>query len=340
MKFQATLRWAMSIVVVAFCFSNLRAQSEGKISGYIFGDYFYEFSHPDAAADALNRNGFQFRRAYFTYDRDMSEIFSVRFRLEMNSPDLLGVNNFGTSSTLTPFIKHAYLRWNNFIPQGRFSFGLIGTPTFTLSEEVWGYRAVEKTIMDLRRIAPSSDLGAALEGKFSQSGVLNYQIFVGNGTGTRSETDKTKRVYANVPIKIQNAYFLVPYFDYEGGLDGKSKNTLALFAGLQKPRFHGGVEVFQKTSNKALANNADKTENGFSVFGAVKAAEKVKLFGRFDLYDPDTDTDDDGNTLILAGLDFAPDKNVNVIPNLRVESYQASGKDANTIGAVTFFFRF
>jgi hypothetical protein len=339
MKAQTAKWWAMPIACLLLCFSNLVAQ-EGKISGYIFGDYFYEFSHPNAATDKLNRNGFQFRRAYFTYDRDLSEKFSVRFRLEMNSPDLTKVQDFGTSTTLAPFIKHAYLRWNNFIPQSRMLFGLVGTPTFNLSEEVWGYRSVEKTVMDLRGIAPSSDLGLALEGKLAKSGVLNYTIVVANGTGTRSETDKNKRVYVNAPIKIQGGFSLVPYFDYEGGNDGRDKNVLALFAGLQKPRFHGGVEVFQKKSNKALANNQDRTENGFSIFGAVKAAEKVKLFGRFDKYDPNTDVDENGISLILAGLDFAADKNVNIIPNVRIESYQASSADANTIGQVTFYFRF
>ncbi len=339
MKTQTIVRWIVSIVCLFIGFSDLAAQ-EGKISGYIFGDYFYEFSHPEAATDALNRNGFQFRRAYFTYDRDLSAKFTMRFRLEMNSPDLTRTQNFGTSSQLVPYIKHAYLRWNNFIPQSRLSFGLINTPTFNASEEAWGYRAVEKTVMDLRRIAPSSDLGITLEGKLTQSGVLNYQVLVANGTGTSSENDKAKRVYVNVPVKIQNAYFVVPYYDYEGGLDGKSKNTVAVFAGLQKPSFHGGVEVFQKKNNKALANNVDRTENGFSVFGAVKAAEKVKLLARYDVYDPNTDLDDDGNTFIIAGLDFAPEKNVNIIPNVKIENYQASGRDANTIGALTLFFRF
>ena len=129
MKAQTAKWWAMPIIYVLLCFSNLMAQ-EGKISGYIFGDYFYELSHPNAATDALNRNGFQFRRAYFTYDRDLSEKFTVRFRLEMNSPDLTKSQNFGTSTTLAPFIKHAYLRWNNFIPQSRLSFGLVSTPAF------------------------------------------------------------------------------------------------------------------------------------------------------------------------------------------------------------------
>jgi len=339
MKAQNTFWWAMPIAVLLCCFSSLAAQ-EGKISGYIFGDYFYEFSNPNAATDDLNRNGFQFRRAYFTYDRNLSEKFSVRFRLEMNSPDLVSSQDFGTSSLLTPYIKHAYLRWNNFIPQCNLSFGLVGTPTWNISEEVWGYRSVEKTIMDVRKVTSSADLGLALDGKFTKSGVLNYSVLIANGSGTRSETDKNKRVFVNTPIKIQNTYFVVPYFDYEGGNDGRSKNTLALFGGLQKPDFHGGVEIYRRTSNKALANNQDKTENGFSIFGAVKVAEKVKLLGRYDIYDPNTDLDDDGNTFIIAGLDFAPEKNVNIIPNVKIESYQAAGKDANTIGEVTFFFKF
>jgi hypothetical protein len=339
MKVQTTSRWAMPIAVLLCCFSSLAAQ-EGKISGYIFGDYFYEFSHPNATTDALNRNGFQFRRAYFTYDRNLSERFSTRFRLEMNSPDLFNSQDFGPSSQLTPYIKHAYLRWNNFILQSNLSFGLVGTPTWNISEEVWGYRSVEKTIMDLRRVASSADLGMALEGRLSKSGELNYHLLVANGAGTRSETDKNKRVYVNAPIKIQNAYFIVPYVDYEGGNQGRSKNTLALFAGLQKPRFHGGVEVFRKKSNKALANDQDRTENGFSIFGAVKVAEKVKLLGRYDIYDPNTDLDDDGNTFVIAGMDFAPEKNVNIMPNVRIESYQASGRKENTIGQLTFFFKF
>ncbi|MDZ7362943.1 MAG: hypothetical protein ONB46_19805 [candidate division KSB1 bacterium] len=339
MKVQATHRWAMPIAVLLCFFSNLAAQ-EGKISGYLFGDYFYEFSHPNAATDALNRNGFQFRRAYFTYDRNLSERFFVRFRLEMNSPDIFSSQDFGASSQLTPYIKHAFLRWNNFISQSNLSFGLVPVPTWSISEEVWGYRAVEKTIMDLRRVTSSADFGLGLEGKFTKSGVMNYSVLIANGTGTRSETDKNKRVFVNTPIKIQNAYFIVPYFDYEGGDAGRSKNTLALFAGLQKPNFHGGVEAYRRTSNKALANKQDRTENGFSIFGAVKVAEKVKLLGRYDLYDPNADLDDDGNTFIIAGLDFAPEKNVNIIPNVKIESYQAAGRDATAIGEVTLFFRF
>ncbi len=327
------LMWVVGISTLITGFANLSAQ-DGRISGYLFGDYFYELSHPDTAIDALNRNGFQFRRVYFTYDRDLSEKFSVRFRLEMNSPAL------GRNDQLVPYIKHAYLNWKNIVAGSNLLFGLCQTPTFSESEGVWGYRSIERTIMDLRQVAGSADMGVVLQGKMGNSGVLNYQIMLANGAGVRGETDENKRVYLSVPLKFQSAYFIVPYVDYEGGNDGRDKNTLALFAGLQKPNFHGGVEIFRKNSNKALANNNDRTESGVSIFGAVKAAEKVKLFGRFDIYDPNTDLDDDGNTLIIAGLDFAPDKNVNVMPNFRIENYQRAGLDANTIAALTFFYRF
>jgi hypothetical protein len=183
-------------------------------------------------------------------------------------------------------------------------------------------------------------LGVVLQGRLGEAGVINYQLMFGNGAGVRGETDQNKRAYLSVPLKFQKSYFIVPYADYEGGVDGRDKNTVALFAGVQKPRFHGGVEVFRKTSNKALANNEDRTESGVSVFGAVKAAEKIKLVGRFDLYDPNTDLDDDGNTFIIAALDFLADANVNIMPNLRMENYQQAGLEPNTIAAMTFYYRF
>jgi hypothetical protein len=291
-------------------------------------------SHPDAAIDTLHRNGFQLRRVYFTYDRDLSEKFTTRFRLEMNSPAL------GRNDQLVPYIKHAYLNWRNIFTGSNLLFGLCQTPTFAESESVWGYRSIEKTIMDLRQIAGSADMGVVLQGKMGDSGVLNYQIMLANGAGVRGETDENKRVYLSVPLKFQGAYFVVPYVDYEGGDNGRDKNTLALFAGLQKPNYHGGVEVFRKNSNRALINNNDRTESGVSIFGAVKAAEKIKLFGRFDIYDPNTDLDDDGSNLIIAGLDFLADNNVNVTPNFRIENYQRAGADANTIAALTFYYRF
>ena len=56
----------------------------GKISGYFFGDYYYVLKSHEA--DIEGRNGFQYRRVYFDYDRNLSDAFSTKFRFEMNGP--------------------------------------------------------------------------------------------------------------------------------------------------------------------------------------------------------------------------------------------------------------
>ena len=64
---------------------------EGKLSGYMFGDYFYiAASHDENLED---RSGFLFRRIYLTYDKDLEEGFSVRLRLE--------AKNATTSNTIS-----------------------------------------------------------------------------------------------------------------------------------------------------------------------------------------------------------------------------------------------
>ncbi|MYE91137.1 hypothetical protein F4X33_19305, partial [Candidatus Poribacteria bacterium] len=43
----------------------------GKISGYFFGDYYYVLKSHNTELE--ERNGFQFRRVYFDYDKNLSD---------------------------------------------------------------------------------------------------------------------------------------------------------------------------------------------------------------------------------------------------------------------------
>jgi len=321
------------ILLMLFISSNFVFAGDsagGKVSGYMFGDYYYEFSNPDDSLDALNQNGFQFRRIYLTYDNDISGDFSVRFRLEMKSE---------AGETITPFIKNAYLTWKNFIPNATIYFGAQGTPIWKVSEKTWGYRSVEKTIMDKRKVGSSSDMGLAVKGKLSESSSFGYHVLVANGEGKKGEKNQYKKVFVSLPIKILEDFQLVPYADYEGVADNKNKQLLALFAGVKKESFQGGIEVFQKTHEKAN-NGKDIVENGISVFGSVKLTEELRGFARYDMYELDTDTKDDGNNYIVAGLDVKLAKNVHLMPNVKMESYETNGKDPMTQGAVTFFYKF
>ena len=63
------------------------AQAEnGKLSGYMFGDYYYI-----ASSNAEEREGedaLKFRRMYLTYDKSIDEGISTRFRLEASDAGL------------------------------------------------------------------------------------------------------------------------------------------------------------------------------------------------------------------------------------------------------------
>lgn len=201
------------ILLIAFLIlasSNLLFSQEvvnnGRISGYMFGDYFYNAARDTGISTLSNvvnggkkdLNGFQLRRVYFTYDYDISESFATRFRLEADQAANTSDGKIGV------FVKDAYLTWKNIFKGSDLTFGIQPPPAFEVSESFWGNRFLEKTIMDVRGIVPSRDIAVSLKGKFDQEGVLKYWAMIGNGSGNRPELDKYKRFYAHIqytPIK-------------------------------------------------------------------------------------------------------------------------------------------
>ena len=125
------------------------AQSAGEIKGYMFGEYYSVFKHHDMNIDG--KRGFWFRRIYFTYDSQLSEKIKMRLRLEMNSP-----GDFTSSSKLEAYVKDAYLSAK--LCGQELMLGIMPTPTFGFNlEKRWGYRSLEKTPLDLYKMAPSRD---------------------------------------------------------------------------------------------------------------------------------------------------------------------------------------
>jgi hypothetical protein len=312
-------------------------QPRGKISGYMFGDYFYNMQNGDSAKKDLN--GVQFRRIYLYYNYEWSPQFAAQFLLEADQVQLTSGGKIGV------FVKTAYLQWNDVLPMASLYFGLSPTPTWsTHSEKVWGYRSIEKTIVDLRNAGSASDLGIALKGKFDKGGIVNYHIMVGNGTGQKPEFDKFKKVYGYVVVKPVKGASLEAYTDYEGGADDKNKITFKGSASYEHEKFTVGVEGFQQTREKASVNKADVVLFGLSVFAhATLVQDQLRAYARFDFFNPDTKVDNAGfkENYIIAGLDYLPAKDIHVMPNVLINSYSAKGagsKDSDVTARVTFFY--
>lgn len=311
-----------AIAVMALAVLSLSATAGadgGKISGYMFGEYYWFVSADDATTQSQHRgsiprtigdqqNGFQFQRIYFTYDRSIADDFSMRYRLEANDGD------YGSGAKMTPFVKHAYLRWKDAVGEADLYLGLSGTPIWGLSEKVWGYRSIEKTLLDVNKIGSSADLGVGLKGA---AGKLAYHVMVGNGPGQKSEDDNGKKVYGSLDFRPSDEMHLEVYADYNMKPADEKEVTLKGFVGLKGDAFHGGVEAFMRINQKAGAGGDDQTLTGASAFGALGLGDGVKGFGRVDAISDDvTDTTD---LLVIAGVDRELAEGVHLMPNVRVE---------------------
>ncbi len=324
-----------AIVFAVFCLvatSVTGADAAGaKIKGYMFGDYYYVAAADDGETKFPEKqNAFQLRRLYFTYDKDIAADFSVRYRLEAND------SGFGSGSKMEPFVKHGYLQWKNAVGGADLYFGLVGTPTWVLSKKAWGYRSIEKTVLDLNKMGSSADLGVALKGEV---GKLSYVTMLGNGSGKSTETDNGKKLYGSLSFAASKALTLEGYADFNMLPGDRDELTLKIFAGYKGEGLSGGVEVFSRV-NKAVGvgeqAGGDVTINGVSLFATLPLGDSLKGFGRVDaVNNDDLDTTD---LLLIAGVDRELEKNVHLMPNIYVQL--PDGPDPTIQARMTVFYKF
>lgn len=357
-----------AIFIIAFIPQYFAQElSIGKFSGQVFADYFYNISRDAnfsefnniAAEGTKDLNGFVLRRAALNYDQNISEKFSARFRLEADSKSNTSNNKIGV------FVKDASLKWKNIFSGSDLIIGIQPTPSFEVSEKYWGYRSVEKTIQDLRGFVPSRDFGIALHGKLTESGSINYSVMFGNNSANSPETDKYKRYYVAFDFKPINNFIAAVTGDFKSRAAVEDPNnagqTLAhntilgsLFLGYnEKNSYSLGIEtVLQLNQNDVMfdGNLAPELKNantlGISAFGSYWFSNSFSALIRYDYLDPNMDElyKGDSRNFLIAGVDFKVDKNISIIPNVVLETYEnlADGTsfDSSFTGRVTLYYNF
>ena len=336
------MRFKISVATL-FCIlitSNLFA-SEGNFSGLMFGDVYWIAANHDSTIK--NQNGIWLRRIYFTFDNKLSETFSIRFRLEANNAD-----DFSTKSKLYPYIKDAYLKWN--LEQHSIYLGLSPSPTWAFIDEVWGYRSVEKTLMDLQKLGSSRDMGIALKGSLDKNKRVHYHLMVGNGNGTRSEDNKGKKVMLSLTVEIVKNLFLQGYGDWNDLPNENDRYTEQCFLIYKTPSFRAAAQFVHQTRRLGEGRDNQKLKFG-SVFAAAKIRNKVWGFVRADrAFDPNPDGEEISyipfleakSVFILAGLDFSLEENIHIMPNIEFVTYDEdkdNASDSDFIPRLTFYYK-
>jgi len=314
-----------------------------QIKGYMFGDYLYNVANHNESEE--NFNEFQFRRIYFTFESNLNSDIKVRLRLEAETKKTTD------ESLISPFVKDAYVEWANLVRGHNVVIGLSSPPTWELSEGVWGYRSIEKAIMDFRQIRSSREMGVGLKGALDPENRFNHHLMIGNGKGYKgAEDDKYKLFMYSFWVVPTEGVTLQLYADYQRKKevvepsDTTSVNVKVNdvvykgFLAYEKPQFTVGAEGFQQAKRDGIF---DKKNLGISVFGSAipVPGSTFKIFGRFDYWDPDTDVDDNEESLIIGGVDFIPAGNVHIMPNVMIRTYAEEDKESDVTGRITFYYK-
>ena len=313
-----------------------------KIGGLLFGDAYAVVEHHDPEIEG--QNGFWLRRGYLTFDFAIAEEWSARFRMEVNSP-----GDFETGGKLEPFVKDAYVAWKD--QDRELYLGISPSPTFDLVEGFWGYRAVEKTPLDLYRLGSSRDFGVAYRGR-AADGRLVYHAMLGNGAGEASETNEGKKAMLSLAFQATQQVIVELYADTEDRPESADRTTYHAFLGFLAARSRYGVEY--ASQNRQAAEGADQTLAVGSMFGVWDLSEKLSLLARVDRsFDGNPDADEvpylalAENTefdLALIGLDCKLQRAISLVPNLEYVAYRETegtpAPDDDLIARLTLFVRF
>jgi hypothetical protein len=321
----------------------------GHIVGKLVGDYYYKFSGAGNnfsdvpyAQKTKNFNAFDFRKV------ELGGVYRFRSnisaKLEIESKD-----TFLYDGKRPPYLKIAQLKISEIIPNGSLLVGQTETPTFaTTSEDIWGYRSLAKTLPDMRGFGDSEDFGVALDGYFRRDSTFAYTVMIGNGTGSRIENNKYKKVYLDLRAYPGNRLRFELYSDYEGNSTNEmntGRMTFKGFAGYQLSTFTVGLSGSMQFRRNAVQNHSvNSTPSGLSIF-AHGALIKDKLNGviRYDFYNPDRASRYDEH-FMLVSLDYIAAHHVHFMPNLWINAYaakdEASTLPASVLARMTFYYNF
>lgn len=313
-----------------------------KLSGYVFGDAYAVLGNHDPAVDG--QTGFWLRRGYLTLDSTISDTWSSRLRFEFNSP-----GDFTTNSTLDPFVKDAYLAWKS--GGKELYLGMSPSPTFDLIESFWGYRAIEKTPLDLYRMGSSRDFGVAYKAR-ALGEKLTYHVMFGNGASTGSETNEGKKAMLSLSLRPTDALVFEIYGDFEDRPDSTDRATYQAFAGWKGGRSRYGLQYAWQ--DRDATTGPGESVSVASLFGIWDVSGQSSLIARFDRsFDGYPDAEKipylpiaNGTKFDLAilGWDYRLRKQISLMPNVEYVLYRDThgvpAPDDDLYGKLTLYYQF
>src|SRR5262249_6390055 len=207
---------ALSAAVVLAAASTA---GQARISGMVFADALVALEGASTPADS---SAFRIRRVQLTADEDLDSVFAARVQFEVDDGEL---TSRGKSAA---FLKQAWLRWRHLGAFGDLTFGVSTTPTWALVESYWGYRSLEKTVLDLQGLGFATDLGVALQRAPGAASPIGWHLMLSNDNGQKPENNASKKLSLSLPWRMR-AFVLEALADWTGETGPRDRWTARLF---------------------------------------------------------------------------------------------------------------
>ncbi len=310
-----------------------------KFSGLVFGDYYYVAKNHNSSYEG--KNGLWVRRVYFTFDKKLTNQFSMRFRLEMNNRGLAA----SSASSMVPFVKDLYIKYKK--GHHQVLLGISPAPTFNKLESVWGYRSVEKTPVDLFKLGSSRETGLAIKGTFGPAQKAYYHAMIGNGNAQKNETNRGKKVMLALGWNFTRTLTIEAYGDYDDK-GSQKRYTYQAFVGYRSNPLRAGFLITRQFNRKN--GNHESTITLVSLFTVLRLNENLHVLARVDrLSEPVVNGESitylpmsqhSAPTFMVLGFDYFAQNTLHLIPNIEVVHYQNSAIQYDIIPRLTFNYAF
>ncbi len=283
MKKSLVIGAAVAAFAMVAIVSGASAQSwadNTTVSGRMYADFSNISNEVNGVENgATNGTGFDIKRLYFGVDHKFNDMFSANVTTDFQYSSPI--------SSTEVYLKKAYLQ-ATFNPAFVVRVGATDLPWIPYVEDIYGYRYVEKTLVDREGLGTSSDWGLHASGKLGA--YVSYAVSAVNGAGYKNPSrSKSMDIEGRVSAKINQWNFAV------GGYTGKlgqdvvgtaTPNTASRFDALAAyvgDRTRVGVEYFSADDYSAALIkdplHEDKAD-GYSVFGSYRLTPSYSIFGK------------------------------------------------------------
>jgi hypothetical protein len=324
-----------SAVIIGIA-ANMTATAEETttVGGNLFIDFTNINLKNDDAKQAISGTGTDVKRGNLIVNHTFDDMWAANVTTDFNYT--------GATGETQVFIKKAYLQAtvsDAFIARA----GSAGLPWVPLVEDLYGYRYVEKVLIDRTNFGTSADWGLHALGKFGD-GMFNYAAAVVNGRGFRNPTRSNSVDFeARIGVMpIEGLTAAVGIYRGKRGLDSallsapatRTANRTDVVVGYVKPdMFRVGAEFFSaKNWNTVLvsttnpASTPEDKSDGYSAWGSFNFTPEFAAFARYDEVKPSKDLASWlKDKYFNIGVSYKPRKNVDIALAYKNEKVEGDG---------------